>query len=92
MTLENEITKEDLKTVKASLKKLSNQWAPMMAAKLFPEETPEKGLDKVYSIIAGNQGRDQETRSSFIKFAEEIKDQLIKKQTDALTILKNIQA
>lgn len=92
MTLENEITLADLKIVKTVLKKLSNQWAKKLAEKMFPDETEERGLDKVYSIIAGGQGRDQETRSRFIKFADEIKAEFEALQTDALSTLKSIKS
>lgn len=92
MTLENEIKLADLKIVKTILKKLTNQWAKKLAEKMFPEETEERGVDKVYSIIAGGQGRDQETRIRFIKCAYELKSELEAEQSGAISALKNIKS
>lgn len=85
----NEITKQHIHNVRDALKALTNGWAKKLAAKMFPEETEEKGLDKVYNIISGSS-RDQEIRRQFVTAAGELKTELELEQKTALQKVKEI--
>ncbi len=91
MTLENkQITLDDIKLVRDVLKQLSGGWAKKLAAKMFPAEEEEKALDKIYNIISGSSGRDQESRAFFINSANELKGELEQEQQTALNNLKTM--
>lgn len=85
-----EITLTNIKQVKAVLKKLSNGWVKLLAAKMFPGEPEEKASDKIYNIVNGVSGRDQETRILFINKANELKGELEAEQQGAINTLNNI--
>lgn len=85
-----EISKEDLKNVVAVLKKLSNGWARSMAKKLYPNESEDVAVDKIYNIINARYGKDQLTRINFINAAQQLKEELEQGKNAALNTLKNI--
>lgn len=85
-----EITTQDLKNVRAGLKKLSQRWAPLLAKKMFPEESdPDKAKDKIYNLVSGNS-RSQDMRRLFVVKAAELKAELEIEQNGVNNLVKEL--
>ena len=89
--LVNEITLQDIKDVQKVLKKLCKNWVALLAAAMYPGEDENSAKDKIYNLISGNSGRDQDTRSIFIFHANELKNKIQNKVDTAINSIQEIK-